>query len=148
MAASQDFLKPSAAGRLFNRVFGLLVRLGVGPSYGYLLQVRGRKTGKLYSTPVSIVQLNNRRFLVAPRGRTQWVRNAESSGEITLKRGSYRKSFRLRPLTTAEKLPVLKQYLDQFRVAVKRFFPIPAGSPPEAFAEMADRYPVLELMEN
>jgi len=147
MAAAQEFLKPSAAEKFFNRAFGFLVGLGIGPSYCYLLQVRGRKTGKLYSTPVNLIVLNGKHLLVAPRGRTQWVRNAEATGEITLKRGWYRKRFHLLTIDSPAKLPILKQYLDQFRSAVQRYFTVRAGSPPEAFAEVADRYPVFELSD-
>ena len=148
MAASQEFLKPSAAEQFLNRAFGFLVGLGIGPSYCYVLQVRGRKTGKLYSTPVNLMEIDGKRLLVAPRGRTQWLRNAEATGEVTLKRGSYRKRFHLREIAAPEKLPILKQYLDQFRSAVQRYFSVPAGSPPEAFADVAERHPVFELIES
>lgn len=144
---TQEFLKPSATEQFFNRAFGFLVGLGIGPSYCYLLQVRGRKSGKLYSTPVNMMQINGKHLLVAPRGRTQWVRNAEASGEITLKQGSYKKRFRLKEISTADKLPILKEYLDRYRSAVQRYFTIRAGSPTEAFAEVADKYPVFELSE-
>jgi deazaflavin-dependent oxidoreductase (nitroreductase family) len=147
MAATPGFLKPSSAEQFFNHALGFLVGLGIGPSYCYVLQVRGRKTGKLYSTPVNLLEINGKRLLVAPRGGTQWVRNAEASGEITLKRGSYRKHFHLRPVALPERLAVLKQYLDQYRSAVQRYFSVQAGSPPEAFAGVAERYPVFELVE-
>ena len=81
------FRAPSAVERVFNRIFGLVVGMGWGFSYNYLLQVRGRKSGKIYSTPIDLLERNGKRFLVAPRGRTQWVRNAEAAGEITLKKG-------------------------------------------------------------
>src|SRR6266536_3630957 len=147
MAATQEFLKPSATEQLFNLVFGFLVGLGVAPSYCYVLQVRGRKTGKLYSTPVNLLEMEGKGLLVAPRGRTQWVRNAEASGEVTLKRGSYQKTFHLRAVESQEKLSALKAYLDQFRREVQRYFSVHAGSPPEAFAEVEERYPVFELLE-
>ena len=83
------FREPTAVEKLFNRTFGFLVGLGLGPSHIYLLQVRGRKSGKLFSTPVDLLELQGKRYLVAPRGRTQWVRNAEAAGEITLKRGQH-----------------------------------------------------------
>jgi deazaflavin-dependent oxidoreductase (nitroreductase family) len=83
-----SFRAPTAAERIFNRLFGMLVGLGIGPAYIYLLQVRGRKSGKIYSTPVDLLELQGKRWLVAPRGRTQWVRNAEASGEVTLKKGN------------------------------------------------------------
>ena len=119
--------------------------IGLGFSYNYLLQVRGRKTGKIYSTPVDLLDLNGQRFLVAPRGRTQWVRNAEASGEVTLKRGRYRQRFRLRALSLAEKPAVLKAYLDRFRSEVQRYFAVQAGSPPETFRDIAEHYPAFEL---
>src|SRR5579864_9696866 len=135
------FREPSAGEKFFNRIFGFLVGLGLGFFYNYLLEVRGRKTGNLYSTPINLLELNGKKYLVAPRGRTQWVRNAEASGEITLKKGSQRQKFRLRPLVEPEKLPILKAYLDTFRREVQRYFPVPAGSPPEAFAQVASSYP-------
>lgn len=140
------FREPSAGEKLFNRVFGFLVGLGVGFSYNYLLEVRGRKTGKLYSTPIDLLELDGKKFLVAPRGRTQWVRNAEAAGEVTLKKGSNRQKFHLRPLAEAEKLPILKAYLDTFRREVQRYFPIPAGSPSDSFAAIAGSYPAFELL--
>ena len=83
-----SFRAPSAVERVFNRAFGFVVGLGLGFSYNYLLQVRGRKSGKIYSTPIDLLERGGKRFLVAPRGRTQWVRNAEVAGEVTLKKGS------------------------------------------------------------
>jgi deazaflavin-dependent oxidoreductase (nitroreductase family) len=142
------FREPTAVEKVFNRSFGFLVSLGLGPSHIYLLQVRGRKSGKLFSTPVDLVELQGKRYLVAPRGRTQWVRNAEAAGEIRLKKGSTRQQFRLRPIADADKPQILKAYLDSFKREVQRYFPIPAGSPPEQFVAIAGSYPAFELLAN
>jgi deazaflavin-dependent oxidoreductase (nitroreductase family) len=130
----------------FNRVMGFLAGLGIGPSFIYLLQVRGRKTGRIHSAPVNLMDMGGKRFLVAPRGRTQWVRNAEAAGEITLKRGSKRQDYRLIPIAEAEKPEILKMYLDRYASAVLKFFPIPAGSEVKAFREISGNYPVFELV--
>lgn len=140
------FRAPSATERLFNRVFGFCVGIGLGFSYNYLLQVRGRKSGKIYSTPIDLLEMSGKRFLVAPRGRTQWVRNAEAAGEVTLKKGSAKLCFTLRPLSGEEKLEALKAYLDRFRKEVQSYFPVPADSPPEAFQEVEQNYPAFELI--
>jgi deazaflavin-dependent oxidoreductase (nitroreductase family) len=140
------FREASTVEKIFNRVFGFLVGLGLGFSYNYLLEVRGRKSGKLYSTPIDLLKLNGKTYLVAPRGRTQWVRNAEAAGEVTLKKGSTRQQFRLRPIPDADKPPILKAYLDTFKREVQRYFPIPAGSPPESFANLTSSYPAFELL--
>lgn len=142
----QEFRAPSPVEKVFNRTFGFLVGLGLGFSYNYLLQVRGRKSGKIYSTPVNLLELDGKQYLVAPRGRTQWVRNAESSGVVTLKRGSKRLNYRLRPISEPDRLPMLKAYLDRFKAEVQRYFDVPAGSPPEAFREVARNHPVFELL--
>ncbi|HET8823998.1 MAG TPA: hypothetical protein VFM77_02640, partial [Terriglobales bacterium] len=67
--------------------------------------------------------------------------------EITLKRGSFRKNFRLKEIGSPDKLPILKEYLDRYHSAVQRYFTIRAGSPADAFAEGADRHPAFELIE-
>ena len=141
-----SFRAPGAGERVFNRVFGFLVGLGWGFSYNYLLQVRGRKSGKVYSTPIDLLEMNGKRFLVAPRGRTQWVRNAEAAGEVTLKRGKLQQRFRLRVLSDEEKPEVLKAYLDQFKREVQSYFPVAAGSSVETFRELVKSYPAFELI--
>jgi hypothetical protein len=145
MAAERKYEEPSSLEKTFNRFFGFLAGVGLSPSYIHLLQVRGRKSRKLYSTAVNLVHLNGKEYLVAPRGRTQWVRNAEAVGEITLKRGTARK-LHLRPLSDSEKPPVLKLYLTDYKSAVGRFFPIPPDAALESFVEIAHGYPVFELI--
>jgi len=127
-------------------MFGLVVGLGWGFSYNYLLQVRGLKSGKLYSTPIDLLEKNEKRYLVAPRGRTQWVRNAEAAEEIVLKKGKLQQRFKLRALSDEEKPEILKAYVDQFKKEVQRYFPVPAGSPVEAFRELVQSYPAFELI--
>jgi deazaflavin-dependent oxidoreductase (nitroreductase family) len=147
MTPSQpEFRAPTVGERIFNRIFGFLVGLGIGFPYNCLLQVRGRKSGKIYSTPIDLLELDGKKFLVAPRGRTQWVRNAEAAGEVTLKKGSKRGKFRLRAIDDADKPEILKAYLDSFRREVQSYFPVPAGSPPEEFRQVAGAYPAFELI--
>jgi deazaflavin-dependent oxidoreductase (nitroreductase family) len=140
------FVEPTSVEKVFNRVFGFLVGIGVAFPHKYLLQVRGRKSGKIFSTPINLLEVKGKRFLVAPRGRTQWVRNAEAAGEVTLKRGSTRLTFRLRPLAEGEKPEILKAYLDGFKSEVQRYFSVAGGSPAESFVEVTGNYPVFELL--
>jgi deazaflavin-dependent oxidoreductase (nitroreductase family) len=139
--------QPTAIERLFNRAVGALVRLGIGLPHMRVLEVRGRKTGQLYSLPVDLLALDDGLYLVAPRGYTRWVRNAEVSGEVTLRRGRRTERYGLRVLSDAEKPPVLKAYLDRFRREVQGFFPVPAGSSVDAFAPLVQRYPAFQLLQ-
>jgi len=146
MTPLPEFRKPTTFEALLNRAFGFLIGLGIGPAHIYLLQVRGRKSGKLFSTPVDLLPFKGTLYLVAPRGRTQWVRNAEAAGEITLKKGSKVQKYRLRPIVNADKPEILKAYLDNFKAEVQRYFPVPAGSPVQDFAGIVESYPAFELL--
>jgi deazaflavin-dependent oxidoreductase (nitroreductase family) len=145
-ATTAKYQPPSMFEAIFNRTFGFLASLGLAPKFIYQLEVRGRKTGKIYRSPVNLMEIAGKRILVAPRGRTQWIRNAEAAGEITLRRAAYRQAFTLRPIADTDKPPLLKEYLDRYSSAVKKFFPIPPASPVESFREIAPNYPVFELL--
>jgi deazaflavin-dependent oxidoreductase (nitroreductase family) len=143
---SRPYERPTRIEQILNRAVGTLVRLGIGLPHMRLLEVRGRKSGTLYSVPVDLLVEQGRRYLVAPRGYTQWVRNAEAAGDITLRRGGRVERYRLRALPDAEKPAILKAYLDRFRREVQRYFSVPASSPAERFGPLAPRYPVYELL--
>jgi deazaflavin-dependent oxidoreductase (nitroreductase family) len=140
------FRKPGAGERLFNKAFGWMVGLGLGLSYNYLLMVRGRKTGKLYSTPVNLLEFEGKHYLVCPRGRSQWVRNVEVERRAVLRRGTRQTEYLLKMLSDSEKPPILKHYLESYGAVVQRYFPVKAGSPPDAFEPYASRYPVFEAV--
>jgi deazaflavin-dependent oxidoreductase (nitroreductase family) len=142
MAAVEN---PTRIERLFNGIVGALVGWGIGLPNMRVLEVRGRKSGKLYTMPVDLLARDGHLYLVAPRGHTQWAKNAAAAGEVTLRRGRKADRYRLRPLGDAEKPAILKAYLDQFHREVGRFFPVPAGAPVDAFAPLVGRYPAFEL---
>jgi sirohydrochlorin ferrochelatase len=144
--SSRPYLRPNGLEHLLNQALGALVRLGIGPSHMRVLEVPGRKSGKRHSMPVDLLSEAGRLYLVAPRGYTHWVRNAEVSETITLRRGTRAERYRLRALGDEEKPPILKAYLDRFRREVQRYFPVPAGSPVDGFRPLAARYPAFELL--
>jgi len=146
MTPDRIYQAPSAFEQAMNRMLGFFAGLGLGPAYVHVLEVRGRKSGKVYSTPVSIVESEGKRLLVAPRGRTQWVRNAEAAGEIVLRKRGERRRYKLRALADPEKPPVLKKYLISYKGAVQRFFPIGPDAPLEEFTRIAAGYPVFQLL--
>jgi deazaflavin-dependent oxidoreductase (nitroreductase family) len=143
---SRRFNQPKMVDRVINKFFGLLVGLGLGLRHNYLLQVRGRKSGRIYSTPVDVLDRAGKVYLVAPRGYTQWVRNAIASGTISLKKGQRSEEFDVRLLSEDERPEILKSYLDRYKLTVQRYFPLPAGSPTEAFRPLTGDYPAFELV--
>jgi deazaflavin-dependent oxidoreductase (nitroreductase family) len=143
---SEHFNQPTTVDRAINKLFGFLVGVGLGLPHNYLLQVRGRKSGRVYSTPVDVLDRDGKRYLVAPRGYTQWVRNAIASGMVSLKKGRRSEKFGVRLLSDDEKPEILKSYLDRYKLTVQRYFPVPAGPPTEAFRPLTGEYPVFELI--
>jgi deazaflavin-dependent oxidoreductase (nitroreductase family) len=140
------FIRPGLVARIINRLYGWITRVGLGLPNSYILQVSGRKTGKIRSVPVNVLSYNGKVFLVGTRGYTQWSRNVLATRNITLRRGRLRTEFRVRVVLAAEKPKILKAYATRFRWMVRRFFPVPAGAPSASFAPVADRYPVFELI--
>lgn len=138
-------MQPSLLDRTVNNVFGFLVKIGVGLAHNFLLEVQGRKSGRIYSTPVNVLTYKDKRYLVAPRGDTQWVRNVVVSQKGTLVRGAKRENIRMRAIADDAKPEILKAYLDRYRLTVQRYFPIPAGSPLKDFEPLVGRYPVFEI---
>jgi deazaflavin-dependent oxidoreductase (nitroreductase family) len=143
---NEDYNRPTTLARTFNKLFGLLVGFGLGLPHNYLLEVKGRNSGRVYSTPVNVLSRDGKRYLVAPRGYTQWVRNAIASGSLSLKKGLWSEEFGIRILSDDEKPEILKSYLDRYKRTVQRYFPVSAGSPPEAFRPLTADYPVFELL--
>ena len=144
-ADAANFAKPGAVDRIFGRTLAFLVRIGVIRGHFYVLEVRGRRSGRIISLPVDMLELDGRRYLVCARGNSNWVRNARAAGEVVLVRGFRRRRYAVRELPAEARPPVLKAYLDRFATEVQRFFPAPKGSPVEAFDNLAPRYPVFEL---
>jgi deazaflavin-dependent oxidoreductase (nitroreductase family) len=138
----ENFQKESPLDRFFNRLMGRAVRLGIAPGYMRLLEVRGRKSGRLFTTPVNLLELNGRRILVAARGETAWARNARAAGRVTLRRGAKSESLKVRELADADKPELIKAFVDRFASQVQRFFEVKAGSSPNAFRAVCARTPV------
>ncbi|MEW5961601.1 MAG: nitroreductase family deazaflavin-dependent oxidoreductase [Chloroflexota bacterium] len=129
-----------------NRLMRLLIRWNVAPSQTYLLTVPGRKTGHLYSTPVSLVQEEGQCWLVSPYGQVSWVKNARAAGQVTLSRGQKSETVSIQELGPQESAPVLQQYLRLEKI-VQPYFEVTLDSPLEAFIAEAPRHPVFLIVD-
>ena len=133
--------------RLLNFVVRPLARLGLTGPRTHLLTVRGRKTGKLWSTPVSIVEERGERWLVAPFGDRNWVKNARAAGWVELRRGRRHGRFAVEELSPEEAVPVLRRYYELGRVT-RPFFDVTLSSPDEDWLAEAPRHPVFRLRQD
>jgi deazaflavin-dependent oxidoreductase (nitroreductase family) len=107
---------------VFNRMVAGLTRMGMSVAGSRILEVRGRTTGEPRRTPVNPLTLDGTRYLVAPRGNTQWVRNLRARGEGRLLVGSRAENFTAAELGDEEKPPILREYLRRWKWEVGAFF--------------------------
>ena len=126
MAPSRPYLKPDwLIARVANP---LLMRLGLVPT----LAVRGRKSGRWRTVPVNVLELDGRRYLVAPRGETEWVRNLRAAGEGELRSRAGVEHFRVTEVADDQKPRLVEAYLTRWGSQVKDQFaalPNPSDHP-------------------
>jgi deazaflavin-dependent oxidoreductase (nitroreductase family) len=133
--------------KVFNPTVAFLTRQGLSVAGSRVLAVRGRTSGEWRTTPVNLLELDQHRYVVSPRGETQWVRNLRVAGTGELRVGKKTEPFRARELDDTEKVPVLRAYLKKWKFEVGQFF---EGVGPDAsdaeLAAIAPKHPAFEVL--
>ena len=135
----------NVADRIEGALITALLRAGVKMGTTSLLTVRGRKSGQPHTVPVILVERDGHRWLVAPYGVVQWVRNIRAAGTATLTRGHQSEEITVTELSAQEAAPVLKEYLSHVSGGVRSYFDARKDSPIEAFEREASRHPVFRI---
>lgn len=141
------YVEPSGLTvNVFNKTVQALTRAGISFMGSRVLYVRGRTSGEWRSTPVNLLTLDGDRFLVAPRGQTQWVRNLRVAGGGELRVGRRAERFTASELADEDKPPVLRAYLKRWKWEVGMFFEnITADATDEQLMGIAPGFPVFRL---
>ena len=137
--------KPSGPVKLMNSIIGRLASIGLVPMSTVMLQVKGRRSGQTRSTAVSWIEHEGQRYLVAPRGNTEWVRNVKAAdGEAVLK-SRKTESVRLEEVPVEQRAPIIKTYLKKTAMVTKREFGLDPDAPMEEFEKIAPHHPVFRI---
>lgn len=132
--------------RVFNPVMSVLTKLGLSMRGSRILYVRGRRSGKVYSTPVNPLEFEGQRYLVAPRGETGWVKNIRASGTGELRLGRKREEISVHEISGDEKVPVLRAYLKNWKSETSKFFGgVTDESPEEELRRTAPAHPMFRI---
>jgi deazaflavin-dependent oxidoreductase (nitroreductase family) len=148
MSASPHYRAPDWFTRnIFNRVVAALTRVGISFWGSRILEVRGRKTGVPRRTPVNLLTLGGARYLVAPRGHTQWVRNLRAAaGEGDLLLGRRREHFHAAEIADTDKEEIIRAYLRRWKWEVGQFFSGVGPAAPSAELErIAPDHPIFRI---
>ena len=147
MTETRRYLRPGAfTNRVLNPCMAWLVRRGLGFKGAAVLEVRGRKSGEPRTTPVNPLLLDGERYLLAPRGETEWVRNLRVAGRAALITRRGREEFPVVEVPDAEKLPIIRAYLRAWAWEVGAFFEgLTAKSGDAEIAAVASGFPVFRI---
>ncbi len=133
--------------RVFNPFVAGMTGIGISVKGSRVLEVRGRTSGAMRTTVVNLLTLDGQRFLVAPRGTTQWVRNLRAAGVGTLRLGRRREAFTAAELPDEAKDGILRAYLDEWAWEVGKFFDgLTASSSDAELAAAAPDFPVFRVV--
>jgi deazaflavin-dependent oxidoreductase (nitroreductase family) len=131
---------------VFNRLLKGLMGLGLSVWGSRVLEVRGRKSGEPRRTPVNLLTVDGTRYLVAPRGETQWVRNLRAAGQGKLLLGRRAESFAAIEVDDEIKVPILRAYLKRWKAEVGVFFDgVGPDSTEQELRAEAGKHPVFKL---
>ena len=146
-ATDTRYIKPGTATLIFNATVARLTRMGISVYGSRVLAVRGRKSGEWRTTPVNPLTLTDgTRYLVAPRGNAQWVRNLRVIGTGELRVGRRTEPFRATEVKDDDKPAILREYLKRWKFEVGVFFDgVDANAPTEKLREIAPGYPVFRV---
>jgi deazaflavin-dependent oxidoreductase (nitroreductase family) len=144
--ATTRYVRPGRVTEMFNSVVAGLTRLGISVWGSRVLAVRGRTSGEWRTTPVNLLTVDGVRYLVAPRGVTQWVRNVRAAGGGELRVGRRVEPFTVVELVDDQKPAILRPYLNRWKFEVGVFFDgVDASASDETLREIAPGYPVFRL---
>lgn len=147
MSANTRYVGAGRGADLFNRAVGWVTGKGLSVWGSRVLAVRGRRSGEWRTVPVNLLTHEGARYLVAPRGHTQWVRNLRAAGGTgELRLGSRTEVFTADELADADKPDVLRAYLRRWKFEVGVFFDgVDATASDETLLAIAPGYPVFRL---
>ena len=137
---------PFILTRIANPVTMKLVKLfGMDKTGVEVLTVSGRASGQPKSVPVNPLDFDGKRFLVCPRGVSEWVRNLRAAGTASLEKKGKRTVVLATEVADSEKAPILKEYLRRWEKAAGSYFGLGADASLDQLAAIASKHPVFEI---
>ena len=140
------YRRPTKVTQTFNRFMSWLASLGLMPSDTITLEVKGRRSGMVRSNVVTWVKQDGERYLVSPRGESEWVRNVRAADGEAVIRHRGRQRVRLEEVPDEERAPIIKAYLAKTAMATRAHFGVDPKAEIEEFEAIAGRHPVFRIV--
>jgi len=139
------YRRPTALTQASNRLFSLLASMLLTPRDTVKLEVKGRHSGRVRSNVLTWVEQNGERYLVSPRGESEWVRNVRAAGGEPVIRHGRRQRVRLEEVPAGERAAILQAYVKKTWRATRQHFGVGREAGLEAFEAIAARHPVFRI---
>ena len=134
---------------VFNPIARRVLKAGALMGPNALITVRGRKSGLPRTTPVALVEINGRRWVIGTFGDTNWVRNLRAAGEATVSVGRRREEVKAAELVGEDRISffrdVLTPYVKRLRIGTLLLSLLGARDIVDDPAGAAEKRPVFEL---
>ena len=138
--------KPSGFTKMTNAVLSWFASMGLLPARMVTVEVKGRRSGSLRSAVVNTVEVGGQKYLVSPRGQTEWVRNVRAAGGEAVIHHGKRQGVRLEEVPVEQRAPIIKAYLKENTMSTKSHFGVEPDAPIEEFERIAPDHPVFRVV--
>lgn len=143
------YQQPGRGTQVFNSAVASLTKMGISVYGSRVLAVRGRKSGEWRTTPVNPLNLEGERYLVSPRGNTQWVRNMRVAGGGELRVGRRVERFTATEVPAEDRPRILRAYLKKWKFEVGTFFQgVGPDAPDDKLLAIAPDHPVFRITDD
>ncbi len=140
------YRRPMILTQMMNRFVSWLASQGLTSADTVTLEVKGRRSGRVRSNPVTWVEHEGERYLVSPRGESEWVRNVRAAGGEAELRHRGRQRVRLEEVPAEVRAPIIKAYLGKTATATRQHFGVDPKADLSEFEAIAARHPVFRVM--
>ena len=141
------YRRPTKLTQMMNGALGWLASLGLTPSHMITLEVKGRRSGETRSTVMNMVEYEGEKYVVSPRGESEWVRNVRAAGGEAIIHRRGRRRVRLEEVPAEQRAPILKKYLGENAMSTKQHFGIDSKAELAEFQAIAGRHPAFRVIE-
>ncbi len=139
------YRRPTRLTQIMNRMFFWVASLGLTPSDTVTVEVKGRRSGRVRSNVLTWVEYEGERYLVSPRGESEWVRNVRAAAGEAVIRHRGRRRVRLEEMPAEQRAGIIQAYLRKTATATRQHFGVDPKAGLAEFEAIAARHPVFRV---
>jgi deazaflavin-dependent oxidoreductase (nitroreductase family) len=97
--------------RVFSPILKLLLTVRMPLGFNRLVTIRGRKSGQPRTAAIAVIEVAGKRWVWAPWGEVNWVRNLRAAGRATISQRGRREDVSATELDAIERVVFFRDVL-------------------------------------